>query len=77
MYEVGKLYFSAGEYAKAADALSKAVKKGGLSDADAVNMLLGVSLAREGKKAEARKALDAIEDPQFAEVARLWKLHLS
>ena len=74
---VGKLYFSAGEYAKAADALSKAVKKGGLSDADAVNMLLGVSLAREGKKAEARKALDAIEDPQFAEVARLWKLHLS
>ena len=77
MYEVGKLYFSAGEYAKASDALSKAVKKGGLSDADAVHMLLGVSLARQGNKAAARKALDAIEDPQFAEVARLWKLHLS
>jgi tetratricopeptide (TPR) repeat protein len=76
MYEAGTLYFSAGEYAKASDALSKAVAKGGLSDADAVNMLLGVSLAREGRKADAIKALDAIKDPDFSEVARLWKLHI-
>jgi hypothetical protein len=39
-------------------------------------MLLGVSLAREGRKADAIKALDAIKDPDFSEVARLWKLHI-
>jgi tetratricopeptide (TPR) repeat protein len=76
LYKVGMLYFSAGDYAKASDALAKAVAKGGLSDADAVNMLLGVSLARQGNKSGAIKALDAIKDPAFAEVAKLWKLHV-
>jgi len=74
MYAVGRLYFSAGDYAKASDALRKAVAKGGLSDADEANMLLGISLAREGKKAEANKAFAAVKDPKFAEVARLWTI---
>lgn len=74
MYEVGKLYFSNGDYAKAADAFSKAVAKGGLSDLDDANMELGVALVRAGKKAEAAKAFDAVKDPRFAEVAKLWKL---
>jgi Flp pilus assembly protein TadD len=74
MYAVGKLYFSAGDYAKASDALRKAVAKGGLADADEANMLLGISLAREGKKAEANKAFAAVKDPKFAEVARLWTI---
>jgi tetratricopeptide (TPR) repeat protein len=74
MYEVGKLYFSAGDYAKAADAFSKAIAKGGLSDLDDANMELGIALVRSGKKAEALKAFDAVKDPKFAEVARLWKL---
>jgi hypothetical protein len=39
-------------------------------------METGVALARLGKKAEANKAFDAVKDPGFAEVARLWKLHL-
>jgi tetratricopeptide (TPR) repeat protein len=74
MYEIGKLYFSAGDYAKAADAFGKAVAKGGLSDLDDANMELGIALVRAGKKAEALKAFDAVKDPKFAEVARLWKL---
>jgi tetratricopeptide (TPR) repeat protein len=75
-YEVGKLYFSAGDYAKAAAAMQKAVTLPGLTDADDANAVLGMALARQGKKAEAAKAFDAIKDPKFAEIARLWKLSM-
>ena len=74
LYKVGQLYFSAGDYPKATDALRKALAKGGLSDADDGNMLFGIALVRDGKPAEAAKAFDAIKDPQFKEVGRLWKL---
>lgn len=75
-YNVGKLYFSAGEYAKAAAAMTKALTLPGLPDADDANMEMGIAYARLGKKTEAIKAFDAVKDPGFAEVARLWKLHL-
>ncbi len=75
-YNLGKLYFSAAEYGKAADAMRKALTLPGLTDADDANMEAGMALARLGKKAEASKAFDAVKDPGFAEVARLWKLHL-
>jgi tetratricopeptide (TPR) repeat protein len=75
-YEAGKLYFSAGDYAKAAAAMQKAVTLPGLTDADDAHAVLGMALARQGKKAEAAKAFDAIKDPKFAEIARLWKLRL-
>jgi len=75
-YEVGKLYFSAGNYAKAAAAMQKAVTLPGLSDVDDTNAELGMALARLGRKAEAVKAFDAIKDASFAEIARLWKLRL-
>jgi len=39
-------------------------------------MLLGIALARQSKNAEAAKAFDGVKDPKYAEVARLWKLHL-
>jgi tetratricopeptide (TPR) repeat protein len=74
LHAVGKLYFSAGEYAKAADALGKALAKGGLSDADAADMLFGIALSRDGKTADANKAFAAVKDPKFAEVAKLWIL---
>ena len=71
---MGQLFFSAGDYANAADALRKAIAKGGVGDIDNAHMTLGVALVRQGKNAEAAKAFDAIKDPQFAEVGRLWKL---
>ena len=71
--KVGQLYFSAGDYAQASAALQKAVAKGGLTDADSVNMLTGIALKRKGDKAAAMKAFDAVKDPKFAEVAKLWK----
>jgi len=73
-YQVGKLYFSSGNYAKAAAAMTKATTTPGTEDLDDANMVLGIALTRQGKKAEAAKAFDAVKDPRYAEVARLWKL---
>ncbi len=71
---IGRLYFSAGNYAQAAAAMQKALTLSGVTDADADNMLLGIALKRNGSNAAANKAFDAIKDPKFAEVARLWKM---
>jgi tetratricopeptide (TPR) repeat protein len=75
-YKIGQLYFSAGKYPEAADAMRKALSLPGLQDPDAAYMEMGIALARSGKKAEAIKAFDAVKDPEFAEVARLWKLRV-
>jgi tetratricopeptide (TPR) repeat protein len=71
--KIGELYFSAGDYAQAAATLQKAVARGGLADPDGAHMLLGIALKRKGDKAGAQKAFDAIKDPKFAEVGKLWK----
>jgi len=73
---IGKLYFSAGDYANAADAIQKGLAKGGVADADDANMLLGIAYSRLGKTTEARAAFDAVKAPTMAELARLWKLKL-
>jgi len=75
-YEVGKLYFSNADYGKAAAAFQKALAAGGVSDVDDANAELGMALARAGKKADAAKAFDAIKDPEFAEIGKLWKMKL-
>lgn len=74
MEKVGELYFSAGDYANASAALQKAIAKGGLTDADNAEMLLGIALKRKGDKAAAQKAFDEVKDPKFAEIAKLWKI---
>jgi hypothetical protein len=76
MVATGKLYFSAGDYANAADAIQKGLTKGGVTDADDANMLLGIACARSGKATEAKAAFDKVRDAKFADVTRLWKLKL-
>jgi Tfp pilus assembly protein PilF len=76
MVAMGKLFFSVGEYGKAADAIQKGLAKGGVADVDDANMLAGIALSRAGKSAEALAAFDAVKDAKLAEVARLWKLHV-
>jgi len=76
MVGIGKLYFSNGDYEKSVDALQKGLAKGGVTDADDVNMLLGIANSRLGKTNEARTAFDAVKNPTLVEVARLWKLKL-
>jgi hypothetical protein len=74
MVAMGKLFFSVGDYGKAADAIQKGFAKGGVSDADDAHMLAGIAHTRAGKSTEALAAFDAVKDPKLAEVARLWKL---
>jgi tetratricopeptide (TPR) repeat protein len=71
--KVAELYFSAGDYSRAASTLQKALAKGGVADPDRANMLLGIALKRKGDKANAMRAFDAVKEPKFAEVAKLWK----
>jgi tetratricopeptide (TPR) repeat protein len=73
MLNIGKLYFSAGDYTQAASTVQKAIAKGGLSDPNGANMLLGIALKRKGDKAGATQAFAAVKDPKAAEVARLWQ----
>jgi tetratricopeptide (TPR) repeat protein len=75
-YAVGQSFFSNADYAKAVTAYQKALSLSGLSDLDAANAELGMAYARLGKKAEAVKAFDAIKDPKFAEIGKLWKMKL-
>ena len=74
MVAIGKLFFSTGDYSKAADAIQKGLAKGGVSDADDANTLLGISLARAGRSADAVQAFQAIKDPRLAELGRLWQI---
>jgi Tfp pilus assembly protein PilF len=76
MVALGKLFFSSAEYAKAADAFRKGIAKGGVTDADDANALLGIALARSGQGAAAMEAFGLIKDPKLGEIGRLWKLHI-
>jgi tetratricopeptide (TPR) repeat protein len=76
MVAIGKLYFSAGDYANAVDAIQKGVAKGGVADLDDAQMVAGIANSRLGKLPEARTAFDAVKAPGLTDVARLWKLKL-
>jgi len=76
MVAIGKLYFSAGDYANAADAIQKGLAKGGVTDSDDANALLGVALVRAGKPADARAPFGAVKDPKYAAITRLWVLYI-
>ncbi|MCE3285545.1 MAG: hypothetical protein K0R70_1801 [Steroidobacteraceae bacterium] len=76
MVGIGKLYFSTGDYAKAIDAIQKGLAKGGVTDTDDANLLIGIANSRLGQSAEAKAAFDAVKNPTLTEVAHLWKLKL-
>lgn len=64
-------------YAKAADLYRVALTKGGVGvDADAVNLRLGVALARSGDKEGARAAFATVKAWPFSGVAGLWTTFL-
>ena len=75
MVGIGKLYFSTGDYAKAADAIQKGIAKGA-TDVDDANLLLGIAYARAGRVADAQAAFAAVKAPALSDVARLWQIKL-
>jgi len=76
MVAIGKLYFSAGDYANSADAIRKGLAKGAVADPDDANALLGIALVRLDKPVDARAAFEAVKDPKLAAVSRLWVVYL-
>ena len=76
MVATGKLFFSAAEYAKAADAIGKGLAKGGVTDPEDAQILLGIAYARAGQGPAAIEALDKVRDPKLASIAKLWKLYV-
>jgi tetratricopeptide (TPR) repeat protein len=77
MYQAGRLYFGQANYPKAVEALRKALAKGGVSNTDDANMLLGIALTRSNRNSDASKAFTQVKDPKLAEIARVWVLHAS
>jgi tetratricopeptide (TPR) repeat protein len=76
MVAIGKLYFSFGDYGNAADAIRKGLAKGGVSDTDDANALLGIALVRSGKPEDAKAPFGAVKDPKYVAVTRLWVLYV-
>ncbi len=76
MVAIGKLYFSVADYANAVDAIQKGLAKGGVTDTDDANALLGVALVRAGKPADAKAFFGAVKDPKYAAISRLWVLYI-
>jgi hypothetical protein len=76
MVATGKLFFSVGDYAKAAKAIQQGLAKGGVTDTDDANALLGVALARSNDIAGAEQAFAAVKDARLSQIAGLWKLYL-
>jgi len=69
----GDIYLAAGDYAKAAESYAAA---GGAGDANAINMHLGVALANQDKKEEAKAAFAKVTGAPLADIARLWTIWL-
>lgn len=67
-------YLAYGDNAKAIGLYRTALSKGGI-DADAVNLRLGIALARSGDKAGAQTAFAAVTGAR-SEVAKFWMLYL-
>ena len=72
---IGDAYFGYGEYAKAAEFYRAALTKPG-AEADVINLHLGMALARQGDKAGATAALNAV-GASNAELAKYWLIYVN
>ncbi|MEO8175278.1 MAG: tetratricopeptide repeat protein [Sphingomicrobium sp.] len=70
----GDAFYGYGDYAPAIELYRAALTKSG-SDANLVNLHLGMALARSGDKAGAAAALNAVTGPQ-AEIAKFWLIYV-
>ncbi len=71
----GDIYFAAGDYAKAAESYTAAVGQAG-ADASTINMHLGMALANQGKKDEAKAAFAKVGTAPLSALAHLWTIWL-
>jgi lipopolysaccharide biosynthesis regulator YciM len=76
-YALGAAFFGHGEYAKAVEALNRALGKGGLKNPVEAQLLLGTAQLRAGTKPDAVKTFRSIktDDPVMQRIAKLWSLY--
>lgn len=74
---LGEAYFGAGEYDAAVTALQRGIKRGGVTDPDEAQVVLGLAQLKKGQKDQARQALRAVKkDSKWAPLADLWTLRI-
>jgi tetratricopeptide (TPR) repeat protein len=74
--KLGAAYLSYGEPAKAVDAISRGIAKGGVKESDEAALLLGAAHLRNGNKPQAARAFRTVtKDPTMARIAKLWLLN--
>lgn len=73
---VGIAYMGYQQYDKAAAAIERGLKKGGLTNPANAHLLLGIAQLGAGKKDEARKSFRSVKgNPTLERLANLWTLH--
>jgi len=75
--KLGEAYLSYNEYAKAAEAITRGISKGGLKTADEAQLHLGLALAKLKRNKEAAAAFNAVPaSSKLNKVAKLWAIRL-
>lgn len=74
--KLGAAYLSYGDSAKAIEALTRGLGKGGVRNPDEAGILLGIAYLKAGNKPEAAKAFQTVsKDATLTRVAKLWLLN--
>jgi hypothetical protein len=74
--KLAETFYGYGRYADAADAAGRALSKGGVKDPNEAPLVLGMSLAMQGKNPEAVDALSKVSgNGAAAKIAHLWTLY--
>jgi tetratricopeptide (TPR) repeat protein len=75
--KLGEVYFGAGDYKNAADAVSRGLQKGQIKQQDEAYVYLGRSQVQLKNNAEAKKAFTSLKSvPNIsARVLKLWELY--
>jgi len=74
--KLGAAYLSYGDNAKAVEALTRGIGKGGVKNPDDAALLLGIAHLRAGNKPEAAKAFSTVnKDATMTRIAKLWLLN--
>jgi hypothetical protein len=74
--KLGAAYLSYGDNAKAIEALTRGIGKGGIKNPDEAGLLLGIAQLRSNNRDEAAKAFATVtRDPIMVRIARLWQIN--
>jgi tetratricopeptide (TPR) repeat protein len=72
---LGHAYLTYDQFDEAITALQRGIKKGGVTDMDEAQVLLGIALLKKGQKDQARQAFNAVKDgSKWNDLSDLWVL---